>query len=308
MLPQIAARLFNTPLAVDPEKAAAILSGIGGRVVEGGIQIDGGFDPIAHVAFENGRPSAGVIGDRLGRAMESRGRSILDVVEGVAVIGIEGSLVHKGGWVGSNSGQTSYQGLQAQIVRAAADPKVKGVVFEVDSFGGEVAGAFETADMIAELSAFKPTLSILTDHALSAGYLLASAARQIVGPESGRAGSIGVITLHADFSAKLAKEGVKVTILAAGERKAEGNPFEPLPKDVADRIRGDLQAERQRFAEAVGRYRGTRFSAVAALATEADSFRGKDAASIGLIDATGPGNAAFAGFLASVNRGRTARI
>jgi transposase len=65
-------------------------------------------------------------------------------------------------------------------------------VFEVDSLGGELAGAFETADLIARLSAEKPTLAILTDHALSAGYLLASAARQIIMPEHGRAGSIGV--------------------------------------------------------------------------------------------------------------------
>jgi len=33
-----------------------------------------------------------------------------------------------------------------------------GVVFEVDSLGGELAGAFETADLIARLSAEKPTL------------------------------------------------------------------------------------------------------------------------------------------------------
>ena len=71
--------------------------------------------------------------------------------------------------------------------------KHKGVVFEVDSFGGELAGAFETTDLIARLSAEKPTLAILTDHTLSAAYLLASAARQIIIPEYGRAGSIGAL-------------------------------------------------------------------------------------------------------------------
>jgi hypothetical protein len=47
--------------------------------------------------------------------------------------------------------------------------KHKGVVFEVDSFGDE----------------------LLTNHTLSAAYLLASAARQMIIPEHGRAGSIG---------------------------------------------------------------------------------------------------------------------
>ena len=71
--------------------------------------------------------------------------------------------------------------------------KHKGVVFEVDSFGGELAGAFETTDLIARLSAEKPTLAILTNHTLAAAYLLASAARQIIIPEHGRAGSIGAL-------------------------------------------------------------------------------------------------------------------
>ena len=42
-------------------------------------------------------------------------------------------------------GETSYEGLQAQVLRAMRNPTIKGVVFEVDSFGGELAGAFETA-------------------------------------------------------------------------------------------------------------------------------------------------------------------
>jgi ClpP class serine protease len=81
--------------------------------------------------------------------------------------------------------------------------KHKGVVFAVDSFGGELAGAFKKTDLIARLSVDKSTLAILADHTLSAAYLLASAAWQIIIPEHGRAGSIGVGTLHTDFSAAL---------------------------------------------------------------------------------------------------------
>jgi ClpP class serine protease len=115
--------------------------------------------------------------------LDDSGRPPFAIIDGVALIPIEGTLVHKGAYVGAYSGTTSYEGLQAQVLRAMRNPAVKGVVFEVDSFGGELAGAFETADLIARLSAEKPTLAILTDHALSAGYLLASAARQIIIPE-----------------------------------------------------------------------------------------------------------------------------
>ena len=174
-------------------------------------------------------------------------------------------------------------------------------MFEVDSFGGELAGAFETADLIARLSSEKPTLAILTDHALSAGYLLASAARQIIIPEHGRAGSIGVVTLHADLSAALEQRGIKVTVLRAGAQKMSANPFEPLAGDTIQRLLVDLEAARTTFAESVGRYRGNRFTSQAALATEAQDYRGSDAVALGLADATGHALEAFERFVKAIN-------
>lgn len=304
--PELAARVFNTPLLMHSGKLDAVLAGIGGRIIEGGVVLDGAGDRIDHVAFESGRPLAGRIGDRTGRRHDAAGIAPFDVLDGVALIPIEGTLVHKGAYVGAYSGRTSYEGTQAQVLRAFRNPSIKAAVFEVDSFGGELAGSFETADMIARLSAEKPTLAILTDHALSAGYLLASAARQIVMPEHGRAGSIGVVTLHADWSQALEKQGVKVTVLRAGAHKMDANAFEALPELVAQRIVGDLEAARQTFAKNVGRYRGSRFSAEAALATEALDYRGHDAVALGLADATGHALEAFDGFVKAVNRGRAA--
>src|SRR5258705_9934702 len=100
----VASRVFNTPLMIDSRKAAAILCGIGGRLVGGEITIEGA-EPIEHVAFQNGRASSesmGRLGDSLGRRIEARGdgERILDVIDGVAIIGIEGTLVHKGKWIG----------------------------------------------------------------------------------------------------------------------------------------------------------------------------------------------------------------
>ena len=306
MLPHIAARLFDVPLMVDAGKAAAIVAALGGRVLADGARITvNGPQPVEHIAFANGRPSQqmGRLGDPLGTMYEQAdaGNRMLFRVGAVAVIPIEGTLVHKGKWLGSMSGDTSYEGLQARIARAGRDPSVKAVVFEVDSYGGEVAGAFDTADMIAELSAVKPTLAILTDFAYSAGYLLAAAARQIVLPDTGGAGSIGVVTLHADYSAKLAEDGIKVTVLASGDHKADGNPFEPLAKDVAARIISELDATRNLFTAAVGRYRGARLSKAAAHATQALQYRGEDAVSAGLADGVMRPTDAFAEFTRFIN-------
>jgi hypothetical protein len=248
LLPHVAARLFDVNLMVDAGKLAAIVAGLGGRVVEGGFELTG-IAPVHHVAFGNGRASdaMGRLGDPLGSTIEREGYGdrMLFKAGNVAVIPIEGTLVHKGKYLGQSSGQTSYEGVQARVARAARDNAVKAVVFEMDSFGGEVAGAFETARMIADLSAKKPTLAILTENALSAGYLLAAAARQIVVPETGFAGSIGVVTMHADFSQQLAQEGVKVTLIASGAHKVDAHPALPLSDDVRKQMQARVDAGRQ---------------------------------------------------------------
>ncbi len=309
LLPRIAARAFNTPLLIDPGKAVAIAAGLGARLVGTGaigeLVIDGP-PPVQHRAFAHARPSEEMsrLGDPMGTAIEQAGYGdrILTRFGPVAVIAIEGTLVHKGAWLDSYSGETSYEGIQTQVLRAQRDDAVRGVVFEVDSFGGEAAGAFDTADTIAELSAVKPTIAILTDFALSAGYLLASATRQIVLPETGYAGSIGVIAMHVDFSRAVENDGIRVTVMKSGARKDDGSPFKPLDDEYRARWQAQLDKSRELFAATVARYRGRRLSKAAALATEADVFRGEDAVEAGLADGVVRPNLAFKEFVARISR------
>jgi signal peptide peptidase SppA len=297
-----AMRLFDTPLAIHGGKLVAAIEALGPRLSPDGVTIEAASERVDHVAFSGGRPSLGRLGDPLGRRIAAQGDAKpYTMIGSLAVIGIEGTLIHKGKWIGAFSGSTSYEGVQAAVRAAAADEQVKGVVFEVDSFGGEVSGAFDTAAQIRALSGKKPTLAILTDHALSAGYLLASAAREISMPSSGRAGSIGVVMVHTDVSQAIANRGMKVTVLTAGKFKGEGNPYEPLGEATAKRIRADLETARRDFAAAVHQGRGKRMSVEAALATEADDFRGEDAAEQGLVDRVEHASDAFDAFAARIN-------
>lgn len=294
----IAQRLFDTPLMYDPRKAEAFVDGLGGRISGSDIVI---ANPTGAVDHNASRPSAAKLGDRLAKIYERYGEMPFFVDGGVGIIPIEGSLVHKGSYVGKSSGVTSYEGILTQINVAKRSDKVKGVVFELDSFGGEVSGAFETAAAIADLSKSKPTIAILTDYAYSAAYLLASQARQIVAPKFGGAGSIGVIMMHADYSRQIANAGVTVTIIRAGGKKADGNPYEPLPSDVLERWEALVEAMRQEFAAIVGKGRGSRFTAAKALKTEAEAFEAKDALALGLIDAIADPVATYDAFVKAIN-------
>lgn len=298
----IAQRLFDTPLMYDARKAEAFLHGLGSRIAGDTIVIANPEGAIDHIGGADGRPLAGKIGGRIERAYTRHNMLPFDMVDNVAIIPVEGSLVHKGAWLGNASGETSYQGLQAQIAMARKSSAVRGVVFEYDSYGGEVNGGFETARDIALLSKEKPTISILTDWAYSAGYLLASQSRQIVMPRYGGTGSIGVIMVHADYSQQLEDQGIKLTIIRSGKKKADGNPFEPLNADIAEKWQAQADIIRQEFASVVAAGRKNRITKAKALATEAGVYDATEAVSMGLADAVGDPVEAFDAFVREVNR------
>ena len=166
MFPHLVARLFDTPLMMEPGKAAVIADALGPRLLGHPVSLHG--------------VEMGVLGNPLYREEAEYVRP--DIIDCVAIIPVEGSLVAKGKWVNSYSGETSYEGIQAQIASVRADRGVRGVVLEVDSFGGEAAGAFSCAEAIHALAAEKPTIAILTENACSGGYLLTAATRAIVIP------------------------------------------------------------------------------------------------------------------------------
>jgi len=280
---RIAARAFNTPLLVEPSKAMAFLSGLGPRIL--GRRVD-------LVDLSEGRDieaaalpaRASVLAGGLADSYRQHGEAPYTLVDGIAVIEIAGVLIHRGGWIGESSGQTSYEGIAAQIEAAASDPSVRGVALEIDSFGGEVAGVFDLADRIRALRRAKPVWAFVAEHAFSAGYALASQADRILLPRTGAVGSIGVVVMHADLSGQLEQDGVRVTLIHAGSHKVDGNPYEPLPAEVQGDIQREIDVLRFLFAETVAAGRAGRLSQEAALATEAATYRGTDAVSAGLAD------------------------
>lgn len=281
---QIAQRAFNTPLMVDPTKALAFLSGLGPRITGLEITFQGLELEVADQTAASLPARASLFGNDLAQRHQRNGTQPFALVDGIAVIEIAGTLVHRGAWIGQSSGLTSYEGIAAQLQAALADPGVRGIALDIDSFGGEVAGAFDLADRIRAARAQKPVHAFVAEHALSAGYVLASQADRIVLPRTGAVGSIGVVALHTDMSGALDQKGIAVTLIHAGAHKVDANPYQPLPQAVHDQMQRELEVVRFLFAETVAAGRGDRLTHAAALATEAAVFRGVDAIAAGLAD------------------------
>jgi signal peptide peptidase SppA len=301
---QVAQRAFNTPLMVDPAKALAFLSGLGPRIAGQEITFQGLEVDALDQAAAAIPTRASLFGNDLAQRHQRNGSQPYAVVDGIAVIEIAGTLVHRGAWIGQSSGLTSYEGIAAQLQAAVADPGVRGIALDIDSFGGEVAGAFDLADRIRAARVQKPVQAFVAEHALSAGYVLASQADRIILPRTGAVGSIGVVALHTDMSGALDQKGIAVTLIHAGTHKIDANPYKPLPEAVHNQMQRELEVVRFLFAETVAAGRGDRLSQAAALATEAAVFRGADAITDGLADDLADPVTAFHAF-AAAPRGTT---
>jgi len=301
---QIAQRAFNTPLMVDPAKALAFLSGLGPRITGQEITFSGAELPANDIEHAALPAHASLFGNDLAQRHQRNGIQPFAVVDGIAVIEIAGTLVHRGAWIGQSSGLTSYEGIAAQLQAALSDPGVRGIALDIDSFGGEVAGAFDLADRIRAARAQKPVHAFVAEHALSAGYVLASQADRIILPRTGAVGSIGVVALHTDMSGALDQKGIAVTLIHAGVHKIDANPYQPLPDAVHDQMQRELEVVRFLFAETVAAGRGDRLTHAAAIATEAAVFRGSYAIAAGLADDLADPVMAFRTF-AAAPRGTT---
>ncbi len=128
----------------------------------------------------------------------------------------------------------------------------------------------------------KPIVSILSECAYSAAYALASAADIITVPRTGGAGSLGVVACHVDISEALKSAGIKVTYIQYGERKTDGAPEKPLSDKAVEKFRTEIDSLSDIFVATVARNRSLRKSVV--IGTEAATYLGADAVSVGLCD------------------------
>lgn len=264
----IADRVLNTPLLVTREKAQIILSVLAGRI---------GVNSPEASRFEG----SSIERDETGMPVGSKPYNLSN---GVAIITITGSLVNRGAWIGASSGLTSYEGIQHQLKTALADADVHSAILDIHSPGGEAVGAFETAEIVRQLSSEKRTVAIANGLMASAAYAIGSGADEIVTTQTGVTGSIGVVLLHADFSRALDQDGITPTLIFAGDHKVDGNPFEPLGDEVRTDMQAQVNAFYDLFVKTVSIGRGGRFSESQARATQARTYIGQQALAAGTAD------------------------
>ncbi|EGJ5907776.1 S49 family peptidase [Escherichia coli] len=227
-LPHIASMAFNEPLMLEPAYARVFFCALAGQLgISRLTDAVSGDSLTAQEALATLALSGDDDGPRQARSYQ--------VMNGIAVLPVSGTLVSRTRALQPYSGMTGYNGIIARLQQAASDPMVDGILLDMDTPGGMVAGAFDCADIIARVRDIKPVWALANDMNCSAGQLLASAASRRLVTQTARTGSIGVMMAHSNYGAALEKQGVEITLIYSGSHKVDGNPYSHLPDD-----RGDL--------------------------------------------------------------------
>lgn len=204
----------------------------------------------------------------------------------VAVVSIEGPLAQRAWacWMFSGDG---YDAIVSRVNAALADASTRAVVLRLDSPGGEVAGCFEAVRSIraASAAAGKPLVAYCDEMAASAAYALACACDEIVCPDTGILGSIGVIFSVTEQSEALRIAGRSTAVITSGAAKADGHPALPLSKEARARYQAEVDQLADVFAGEVSAARGLSVAQVRGL--EARVFLGASAVNAGLADRVG---------------------
>lgn len=284
---RVASRLFNSPLMLRPEKAEMLVAALVDRM---GITKLDAIDGTSLGAAALRQKAS----DWIDENPVSPARREYTVESRVARISIDGTLVHKLGGVSPWSGMCGYDCLDKVIADAQANKEVGAILLDIDSPGGEVAGCFEFARKLSTMGARgggKPIVAFANEMACSAAYAIACSCDAVMTTETGITGSIGVWTMLVDMTKGLSKNGIEVTMIRAGERKARGGAYEHADNETVTKLQAWVDETWGIFADHVAATRP--ISKQAVLSLEGDWYTGSDALGLGLVDAVDSPEAIF---------------
>lgn len=286
---RILSAVAGTPWAIHPEKGRAVLNFLA-------FAASGGKRSPDEVASITGRAPAAYDDEETGAERQARMKAAEEKAVsdrgGIAIVALKGVISPRlsDEMDVSGPGGTSAEGFAKRFQAALSDPRVGGVIIDVDSPGGAVFGVPEAAEaVLAARGGDKPVVAVASPWAASAAYWIASAASEFVVTPSGEVGSIGVYTWHEDLSKALADAGVAITLVKAdtSPHKAERHEAFPLADEAREHLQASVDRYGREFVAAVAKARGVKAADVVAKFGGGRMVAASDALAAGMVDRIG---------------------
>ena len=200
--------------------------------------------------------------------------------DGIAIIKVDGSLCYRGDDEAYWLGMDSYNSIEAAFDECLADDSIKGIIFDINSPGGEVNGCADLGNKIFEARGSKPYGIVARTGGMmcSAAYWLGSSCEKVYCADNGTLGSIGVLCSFSKWSEDLVKTQVIVSDLSPDKA-----PTPDTPEGLA-LVKKELNDLASVFINTVARNRGTTAEDVLNNYGKGGVFIGEDAVKAGLAD------------------------
>jgi ClpP class serine protease len=269
MTSRVLARIAGSPWLIQAEALETIIE-IAGRELPDKATIDAWKNEASRHAL------ATRSGDPLGNAPSARVR------DGVAIIPVAGPIFRYANLLTQFSGATALSDFASNLAAARADSRVRAIMLEIDSPGGDVTGLAEAADMIAATAGEKPVVAYVEGSAMSAAYWLASAASSIVLSATGTVGSLGAVVAMQDSSGAQARSGVKRYRFVSTQ--TPNKLLDPSTDAGAARVQALADRLASEFLAAAAKNRGMSVEDLLAATDGGGLLVGADAVDAGLAD------------------------
>ncbi|EIC83434.1 protease 4 [Serratia sp. M24T3] len=200
----------------------------------------------------------------------------------IAVIFANGAIVDGEGQAGEVGGDTTAE----QIRKARLDPKVKAIVFRVNSPGGSVsASEVIRSELAAARAAGKPVVVSMGGMAASGGYWISTPANYIIASPSTLTGSIGIFGVINTYQDTLGQFGVHTDGVATSPL-ADIAVTKALPPEFSQMMQLNIENGYKTFLGLVAKARNKTPEQIDQIA-QGHVWIGTDAKNNGLVDELG---------------------
>ena len=209
----------------------------------------------------------------------------------IAVIAMRGLISST---LPGNVGETMVDDMRLALQQARDDDRVRAVVLEIDSPGGEVTASDVIYNWVVKTRQKKPVVVYMDSLAASGGYYVACGGKYLMANETTITGSIGVIIQTLNYEQLFNKVGLASVVFKSGKFKDILSGTRQVTPEERELIQGFVMKTYEKFLGIVARERNLPADALRNGIADGRILSGKDALDNKLIDGTGQIEDAFA--------------
>ncbi len=209
----------------------------------------------------------------------------------IAVIPMRGLISSS---LGGNVGDSMVDDMRLALQQARDDDRVRAVVLEIDSPGGEVTASDIIYNWVVKTRAKKPVVVYMDSLAASGGYYVACGGKYLMANETTITGSIGVIIQTLNYEQLFNKIGLASVVFKSGKFKDMLNGARQVTPEEREYVQSFVMKTYEKFLGIVAKERNLPADQLRNGIADGRILSGKDALDNKLIDGVGQIEDAFA--------------